>query len=234
MDLSPESRNQREVWKVLKERKLQDGQDRVHSTQRRFPLEAIFLTVYIFPCLMWIFLTHQSVSWPQASTQRWKPHPASVVDSFTNNTHLSLCLTTDLSMQLNLGMYEYNGKCGYRLKPEFMRRPDKHFDPFTESTVDGIVANTLSVKVCSSLRFSFLLVCLAFYLVFGLCSHYSQIISGQFLSDKKVGTYVEMDMFGLPVDTKRKAFKTKTSQGNAINPVWEEEAIVFKKVRRRG
>lgn len=38
-------------------------------------------------------------------------------------------------------------------------------------------------------------------------------------------------MFGLPVDTKRKAFKTKTSQGNAINPVWEEEAIVFKKVR---
>ena len=58
-----------------------------------------------------------------------------------------------------------------------------------------------------------------------------QIISGQFLSDKKVGTYVEIDMFGLPVDTKRKAFKTKTSQGNAINPVWEEEAIVFKKVR---
>lgn len=40
-------------------------------------------------------------------------------------------------------------------------------------------------------------------------------------------------MFGLPVDTKRKAFKTKTSQGNAINPVWDEEAIVFKKVRHR-
>ncbi|RXM31414.1 1-phosphatidylinositol 4,5-bisphosphate phosphodiesterase beta-1 [Acipenser ruthenus] len=108
----------------------------------------------------------------------------------------------NLSMQLNLGMYEYNGKCGYRLKPEFMRRPDKHFDPFAESTVDGIVANTLSVK----------------------------IISGQFLSDKKVGTYVEIDMYGLPVDTRRKAFKTKTSQGNAINPVWEEEPIVFKKV----
>lgn len=58
-----------------------------------------------------------------------------------------------------------------------------------------------------------------------------QIISGQFLSDKKVGTYVEIDMFGLPVDTKRKAFKTKTSPSNAVNPVWEEEAIVFKKVR---
>uniref|UniRef100_A0A8C7J7S6 1-phosphatidylinositol 4,5-bisphosphate phosphodiesterase n=1 Tax=Oncorhynchus kisutch TaxID=8019 RepID=A0A8C7J7S6_ONCKI len=110
--------------------------------------------------------------------------------------------TIDLSMMLNLGMYEYNGKCGYRLKPEFMRRPDKHFDPFAESTVDGIVANTLSVK----------------------------IISGQFLTDKKVGTYVEIDMFGLPVDTRRKGFKTKTSQGNAVNPVWEEEAFTLKKV----
>ena len=54
-------------------------------------------------------------------------------------------------MQINMGMYEYNGKSGYRLKPEFMRRPDKHFDPFTESIVDGIVANTLSVKVRTQL-----------------------------------------------------------------------------------
>ena len=54
---------------------------------------------------------------------------------------------SDLAMQINMGMYEYNGKSGYRLKPEFMRRPDKHFDPFTEGIVDGIVANTLSVKV---------------------------------------------------------------------------------------
>ncbi|XP_072437562.1 1-phosphatidylinositol 4,5-bisphosphate phosphodiesterase beta-1 isoform X1 [Chiloscyllium punctatum] len=110
--------------------------------------------------------------------------------------------TLDLAMQLNMGMFEHNGKSGFRLKPEFMRRTDKHFDPFTETTVDGIVANTLSVKV----------------------------LSGQFLSDKKVGTYVEIDMFGLPVDTRRKAFKTKTSQNNAVNPVWEDDPIVFKKV----
>ncbi|XP_034754358.1 1-phosphatidylinositol 4,5-bisphosphate phosphodiesterase beta-1-like [Etheostoma cragini] len=111
--------------------------------------------------------------------------------------------TIDLSMQLNLFMFEYNGRSGYRLKPEFMRRPDKHFDPFTENTVDGIVANTLSVKV----------------------------ISGQFLTERRVGVYVEVDMFGLPADTRRKALKTKTSQNNnAINPVWDEEPIVFKKV----
>ncbi|KAF3707964.1 1-phosphatidylinositol 4,5-bisphosphate phosphodiesterase beta-1 [Channa argus] len=111
--------------------------------------------------------------------------------------------TIDLSMQLNLFMFEYNGRSGYRLKPEFMRRQDKHFDPFTENTVDGIVANTLSVKV----------------------------ISAQFLTERRVGVYVEVEMFGLPADTRRKALKTKTSQNNnAINPVWDEEPIVFKKV----
>jgi phosphatidylinositol phospholipase C beta len=30
-----------------------------------------------------------------------------------------------------------------------------------------------------------------------------RVISGQFLSDKKVGTYVEVDMYGLPADTIR-------------------------------
>lgn len=76
-------------------------------------------------------------------------------------------------MQLNLGMYEYNGKCGYRLKPEFMRRPDKHFDPFTESTVDGIVANTLSVKVNVGLFCAhFLCVYLLIHISFALSLFY--------------------------------------------------------------
>ena len=35
------------------------------------------------------------------------------------------------------------------------------------------------------------------------CPSTSQIISGQFLSDKKVGTYVEVEMYGLPTDTIR-------------------------------
>ncbi|ELK13395.1 1-phosphatidylinositol 4,5-bisphosphate phosphodiesterase beta-3 [Pteropus alecto] len=109
--------------------------------------------------------------------------------------------TLDVAMQLNAGVFEYNGRSGYLLKPEFMRRPDKSFDPFTEVIVDGIVANALRVKV----------------------------ISGQFLSDRKVGIYVEVDMFGLPVDTRRK-YRTRTSQGNSFNPVWEEEPFDFPKV----
>ncbi|XP_068163943.1 1-phosphatidylinositol 4,5-bisphosphate phosphodiesterase beta-3 [Antennarius striatus] len=109
--------------------------------------------------------------------------------------------TLDLPMQLNMGVFEYNGHSGYLLKPEFMRRTDKHFDPFTEDIVDGIVANTVKIKV----------------------------ISGQFLTDKKVGAYVEVDIFGLPADTKRK-YRTKTSNGNSLDPVWEDEMFVFNKI----
>uniref|UniRef100_A0A1A9Z7Q2 1-phosphatidylinositol 4,5-bisphosphate phosphodiesterase n=1 Tax=Glossina pallidipes TaxID=7398 RepID=A0A1A9Z7Q2_GLOPL len=110
--------------------------------------------------------------------------------------------TLDLAMQLNLGIFEYNGRSGYLLKPEFMRRTDRRLDPFAESTVDGIIAGTVSITV----------------------------LSGQFLSDKRVGTYVEVDMFGLPADTVRKKFRTKIVRDNGINPVYDEEPFVFKKV----
>ncbi|XP_076296651.1 phospholipase C at 21C isoform X1 [Lasioglossum baleicum] len=110
--------------------------------------------------------------------------------------------TLDLAMQLNLGIYEYNQRCGYLLKPEFMRRKDCRLDPFAESIVDGIIAGTVHIHV----------------------------ISAQFLTDKRVGTYVEVDMYGLPADTVRKKFRTKIVPNNGINPVYDEEPFVFKKV----
>ncbi|KAM3931518.1 1-phosphatidylinositol 4,5-bisphosphate phosphodiesterase beta-4 isoform 3-T5 [Leptodactylus fuscus] len=110
--------------------------------------------------------------------------------------------TPDLAMQLNQGKFEYNGSCGYLLKPDFMRRPDRTFDPFSETPVDGVIAATCSV----------------------------QVISGQFLSDKKIGTYVEVDMYGLPTDTIRKEFRTRMVMNNGLNPVYNEEAFVFRKV----
>lgn len=60
-----------------------------------------------------------------------------------------------------------------------------------------------------------------------------QVISGQFLTEKKAGgVYVEVDMFGLPADTRRK-FRTKTIMGNTVDPVWNEEKFVFNKVTFR-
>ena len=58
-----------------------------------------------------------------------------------------------------------------------------------------------------------------------------QVIAGQFLSDKKVGTYVEVDMYGLPTDTIRKEFKTRMVPANGLNPVYNEEPFLFRKVR---
>ncbi|KAF5308886.1 hypothetical protein FQR65_LT00586 [Abscondita terminalis] len=110
--------------------------------------------------------------------------------------------TLDLAMQLNLGIFEYNYRTGYLLKPEFMRRKDRRLDPFAESTVDGIIAGTVEISV----------------------------ISGQFLTDKRVSTYVEVDMYGIPADTVRKKFRTKIVPNNGINPLYDEEPFVFKKV----
>ncbi|XP_027552152.1 1-phosphatidylinositol 4,5-bisphosphate phosphodiesterase beta-2 isoform X1 [Neopelma chrysocephalum] len=110
--------------------------------------------------------------------------------------------TMDVPMQQNMALFEFNGQCGYLLKHEFLRRPDKHFDPFSLDRMDVVVASTLSVT----------------------------ILSGQFLSERSVRTYVEVELFGLPRDTKRK-YRTKlTSTANSINPVWKEEAFVFEKI----
>lgn len=43
----------------------------------------------------------------------------------------------------------------YLLKPDFMRRPDRSFDPFSESPVDGVIAAHCTVKV--NIFFSFFL-----------------------------------------------------------------------------
>ncbi|XP_071962625.1 1-phosphatidylinositol 4,5-bisphosphate phosphodiesterase beta-4-like isoform X2 [Antedon mediterranea] len=110
--------------------------------------------------------------------------------------------TPDIGMQLNMGKFEYNGSCGYLLKPDFMRRPDKNFDPFSESPVDGVIAATCNVRV----------------------------ISGQFLSDKRIGTYVEVDMYGLPTDTIRREHRTRVIPSNGLNPVYNEDPFVFRKV----
>ncbi|NXS51993.1 PLCB2 phosphodiesterase, partial [Brachypteracias leptosomus] len=108
--------------------------------------------------------------------------------------------TMDVPMQQNMALFEFNGQCGYLLKHEFMRRQDKQFDPFSVDRIDVVVASTLS------------------------------ILSGQFLSERSVKTYVEVELFGLPRDTKRK-YRTKlTSTANSINPVWKEEPFVFEKI----
>ncbi|RXN35038.1 1-phosphatidylinositol 4,5-bisphosphate phosphodiesterase beta-2 [Labeo rohita] len=109
--------------------------------------------------------------------------------------------TMDFPMQLNMALFEFNGRTGYLLKHDVLRRNDKKFDPFTDR-IDTIIASTLTIK----------------------------IYSGQFLSDKSVKTGVEVELIGLPKDPKRK-YRTKwTATPNAINPEWNEEPFVFEKI----
>jgi phosphatidylinositol phospholipase C, beta len=110
--------------------------------------------------------------------------------------------TSDLPMQLNQGKFEFNGGCGYLLKPDFMRRAGVDFDPFSDTPIDGVIAQCVKVRV----------------------------LAGSFLSDKKIGTYVEVDMFGLPSDTIKKEFRTRTVPANGLNPQYNEDAFVFRKV----
>eukprot|EP00062_Callorhinchus_milii_P020968 gi/632977199/ref/XP_007905216.1/ PREDICTED: 1-phosphatidylinositol 4,5-bisphosphate phosphodiesterase beta-2 [Callorhinchus milii] len=135
------------------------------------------------------------------------------VDSSNYNPHIFWIIgcqmvalnfqTTDIPMQLNSCLFEFNGRSGYLLKHEFLRRPDKKFDPFTSDHIDTVVSNALSITV----------------------------ISGQFLSERSVKCYVEVELFGLPSDPKRK-FRTKmNSEPNSINPYWKDEMpFVFNKI----
>lgn len=49
-------------------------------------------------------------------------------------------------MQLNMALFEFNGRTGYMLKHDVLRRGDKKFDPFCDR-IDTIIASTLSIKV---------------------------------------------------------------------------------------
>uniref|UniRef100_A0A6Q2WT53 1-phosphatidylinositol 4,5-bisphosphate phosphodiesterase n=1 Tax=Esox lucius TaxID=8010 RepID=A0A6Q2WT53_ESOLU len=109
--------------------------------------------------------------------------------------------TMDFPMQLNMALFEFNGRTGYLLKHDLLRRSDKKFDPYCDR-IDTLVANTLTIK----------------------------IYSGQFLSDKNVKTGVEVEIIGLPGDPKKKYRTRWSSTANALNPVWNEEPFVFEKI----
>ncbi|TKS86546.1 1-phosphatidylinositol 4,5-bisphosphate phosphodiesterase beta-2 [Collichthys lucidus] len=125
--------------------------------------------------------------------------------------------TMDFPMQLNMSLFEFNGRTGYLLKHDVLRRSDKKFDPFCDR-IDTVVASTLTIKAGPP-----------------PCYYYASrtipvIYSGQFLSDKNVKTGVEVEIIGLPGDPKKK-YRTKWSPTpNAINPVWNEEPFVFEKI----
>uniref|UniRef100_X1YV20 Phosphoinositide phospholipase C n=1 Tax=Capitella teleta TaxID=283909 RepID=X1YV20_CAPTE len=105
--------------------------------------------------------------------------------------------TPDDSWHINQGMFENNGRCGYVLKPEFMRMPDASFNPQGP------------------------------YLPKWKRKFKIKIISGYQLPKKKgdknksiLDPYVKIDVMGVPADCRSE--KTDHIKDNGFHPVWDE------------
>lgn len=47
-----------------------------------------------------------------------------------------------------------------------------------------------------------------------------------------MGTYVDVEMFGLPCDTVRRKFRTAVVPNNGINPQYSDDPFLFKQVHK--
>jgi len=88
--------------------------------------------------------------------------------------------TPDLPNQINFCLFEMNAKSGFILKPACMSEPNLKFNPFELDRVENVVPNSLGLTV----------------------------ISGQMLSalceKPKPAIYVEIDLYGLPGDSRKR------------------------------
>ena len=107
--------------------------------------------------------------------------------------------TPDLSMQLNQAKFEYNGNCGFLLKPELLRNSDICFDPFSQIQPGNNIPTSLVLKV----------------------------ISAQYLGPLVREIQVQCELFGLPADTcrgqKHKNKWTKFVSYNGVVAFWDLE-----------
>uniref|UniRef100_A0A7E4W5I6 1-phosphatidylinositol 4,5-bisphosphate phosphodiesterase n=1 Tax=Panagrellus redivivus TaxID=6233 RepID=A0A7E4W5I6_PANRE len=106
--------------------------------------------------------------------------------------------TPDLPNQMNSAMFELNGRSGYILKPACMREPNMKFDPFELDRVENVVPNSMTITVFSGQMFS--LVC-----------------------EKRVNCFVEVDLYGLPGDSHKKMFKTRSVMADGLNTIFRDE-----------
>ncbi|XP_053554108.1 1-phosphatidylinositol 4,5-bisphosphate phosphodiesterase delta-4 [Bombina bombina] len=107
--------------------------------------------------------------------------------------------TAGVEMDLNDGLFQQNARCGYILKPLFMRNVDTTFNPDQPHDQDGYSPVILSI----------------------------QVISAQQLpkvENSKEGSIVDplvrVEIFGVPIDQTKQ--ETKYIDNNGFNPLWNE------------
>ncbi|XP_072274102.1 1-phosphatidylinositol 4,5-bisphosphate phosphodiesterase delta-4 [Pyxicephalus adspersus] len=107
--------------------------------------------------------------------------------------------TAGVEMDLNDGLFQQNARCGYVVKPAFMRSVETNFNPDQPQDTEGYSPVTLTI----------------------------QVISAQQLpkvENSKEGSIVDplvrVEIFGVPIDQARQ--ETKYIENNGFNPMWHE------------
>nr|CAD2131281.1 unnamed protein product [Meloidogyne enterolobii] len=104
--------------------------------------------------------------------------------------------TPDLPNQINFALFEMNAKCGYIAKPACMSEPNLSFSPFELDRIENVVPYSLCLTVISV-----------------------QLLS--LICDKpKMAVYVEIDLFGLPGDSRKRMFRTPSVTSDGLNTIF--------------
>ncbi|XP_036396616.1 1-phosphatidylinositol 4,5-bisphosphate phosphodiesterase delta-4-like [Megalops cyprinoides] len=104
--------------------------------------------------------------------------------------------TAGMEMDLNDGMFSQNGRCGYVLKPEFMRSPERRFDPESPQNCDGYHPVSLAIQVISG----------------------QQLPKVNIKEGSIVDPLVRVEIHGVPADQAKQ--ETRYIDNNGFNPVW--------------
>ncbi|KAM9836052.1 1-phosphatidylinositol 4,5-bisphosphate phosphodiesterase delta-4-like [Aulostomus maculatus] len=104
--------------------------------------------------------------------------------------------TAGEGMDLNDGLFMQNGRCGYVLKPGFMRGKEKMFDPESPQKWDGYQPLILTIQVISG----------------------QQLPKVNIKEDSIVDPLVRVEIHGVPMDQAKQ--ETRYIENNGFNPVW--------------
>ncbi|XP_064874833.1 ribosome biogenesis protein SLX9 homolog isoform X2 [Oncorhynchus nerka] len=99
-------------------------------------------------------------------------------------------------MNLNDGLFSQNGRCGYVLKPDFMRMSERRFDPEVPQNREGYQLSSLCFQVISA----------------------QQLPKVNIKESSVVDPFVRVEIHGLPLDQAKQ--ETRYIDNNGFNPVW--------------
>ncbi|XP_036401071.1 1-phosphatidylinositol 4,5-bisphosphate phosphodiesterase delta-4-like [Megalops cyprinoides] len=103
--------------------------------------------------------------------------------------------TPGLEMDLNDGLFSQNGHCGYVLKPEFLRRREKRFDPENPQDYQAV---SLVIQVISG----------------------QQLPKANMKEGAIIDPLVRVEIYGVPLDQAKQ--ETRHIDNNGFNPVWND------------